>query len=113
MKLILRWIINAVAVWVAALLLDGITIEGNWFDLFLVGLVMGLVNAIIKPILKLLALPITIVTLGLFTLVINAGMLALVAWIMPTLAVDGFITALLGGILISIVSTLLNWFIDN
>lgn len=113
MKLILRWIFNAVAVWVAALLLEGITLDGNWVDLFLVGLVMGLVNAVIKPILKLLALPITIVTLGLFTLVINAGMLGLVAWIMPTLAVDGFITALLGGILISIVSTLLNWFIDN
>ena len=113
MKMILRWIINAVAVWVATLLLDGITLGGNWFDLFLVGLVMGLVNAIIKPILKLLSLPITIVTLGLFTLVINAGMLGLVAWIMPTLAVDGFMPALLGGILISIVSTLLNWFIDN
>lgn len=113
MKLILRWIINAIAVWVAALLIEGISLRGNLLDAFLVGLVMGLVNAIIKPVLKLLALPITIVTLGLFTLVINAGMLALVAWIMPSLTVDSFFNALIGGILISIVSTLLNWFVDN
>lgn len=113
MKLILRWIINAIAVWVAALLIEGVTLRGNLLDIFLVGLVMGLVNAIIKPVLKLLTLPINIATLGLFTLVINAAMLALVAWIMPTLAVDNFLTALVAGILISIVSTLLNWFIDN
>jgi putative membrane protein len=113
MKLILRWIINAIAVWIAAFLIEGITLSGNLLDVFLVGLVMGLVNAIIKPVLKLLALPITIVTLGLFTLVINAGMLALVAWIMPSLSIDSFFSALIGGILISIVSTLLNWFLDN
>jgi putative membrane protein len=113
MRLILRWAINAIAVWMAALLLNGVTVTGNWFDLFLIGAVMGLVNALIKPVLQLLALPLTILTLGLFTFVINAAMLALVAWIMPTLAVDGFMTALIGGILISVVSTLLNWFVGN
>ena len=113
MKLILRWIVNAIAVWVAAILIDGITLSGNLLEIFLVGLVMGLVNAIIKPILKLLTLPITIATLGLFTLVINAAMLAFVAWIMPNLAINNFVTAIVGGVLISVVSTLLNWFLDN
>ncbi len=113
MRLILRWAINAAAVWLAAFFLEGIALEGSWFDLFLVGAVMGLVNSLIKPVLQLLALPLTIVTLGLFTFVINAGMLAIVAWIMPTLAVDGFFSALIGGILISVVSTLLNWFTGN
>ena len=113
MKLILRWAINALAVWVAAIFVDGVRLEGGWFDFFLIGVVMGLVNAIIKPILRLLALPITIVTLGLFTFVINAAMFALVAWLMPTLELDGFMSALLGSILISIVSTVLNWFVGD
>lgn len=113
MKLILRWAINALAVWVAAVFVEGVSLAGSWFDFLLIGIVMGLVNAIIKPVLKLLALPITIVTLGLFTFVINTAMFALVAWLMPALEVDGFWAALLGSILVSIVSTVLNWFIGD
>lgn len=118
MPLLWRTLINGVAIAVAAQILPGIQWGlvdygmgdlGRYLSLALTGLVLGLVNAFVKPILVLLSLPITIVTLGLFLLVINALMLLLVSAI-PGLgfAVDGFVTALLGSIVISIVSFVLS-----
>ena len=71
MKLILRIVINAVAIWVTSLILGGFNFSGNIVNLLIVGTIFGLVNALIRPIIKLLTLPISIVTLGLFTLVIE------------------------------------------
>lgn len=103
-NIVLRVIINAVAIMVTASLLPGIAIADNEIGtLLIIGLVLGVVNAFVKPIVTLLTLPLTILTLGLFLLVINALMLMLAGALLPQLTVDGFGTALLGGIVMAIV----------
>ncbi len=114
MKLILRIIINAIAIWVTSLVLSGFSFEGNILSLIVVGIIFGLVNAIIRPIVKLLTLPINVVTLGLFTLVINTVMLMLTVWLSGSVSLTGgffenFLTAFIGAIIISIVSAILSW----
>jgi putative membrane protein len=118
MKLILRVVINAIAIWVATLLLSGFSFSGSVLNLLAVAIVFGLVNALIRPIVKLLTLPISVVTLGLFSLVINALMLILTVWLNDSLSLGGglfqnLLTAFVGAILISIVSTLLSWFLPD
>jgi putative membrane protein len=118
MKIILRIIINAVALWVTALVVPGIVLTGNVIDLLIVAVIFGLINALVRPIVKLLMLPITAITLGLFTLAINALMLLLTGWLSAGLTIEGgvitgFLTALLGSIMISIVSTVLSWFLRD
>lgn len=113
MRLILKLLINAAALWVAAKLISGITLEGEFLTILLVALVFGLVNTFIKPILKILSFPVIILTLGLFTVVINAAMLGLTAAITAALSVADFWAALLGAIVISVVSTVLSWFIPE
>lgn len=112
MTLILRLLINAAALWCAARFIDGISYTGNWRGLVGVALVFGVVNTFIRPVLRFFSFPITILTLGLFALVINAGMLLLTAAIAARLdiqfAVNGFIPALLGSICISIISAVLS-----
>ncbi len=110
--LLLRWIINAIALAVAATLVSGIHVDGGWLVLALVALIFGLVNALIRPLVTLLTCPLIILTLGLFTLVINAAMLLLASWIAGLLGigftVDGFWPAFWGGLVISIVSFILS-----
>ncbi len=112
MTLLLRLLINAAALWVAASFIDGIRYTGRWPALVGLALVFGAVNTFIRPVLSFFSFPITLLTLGLFTLVINALMLMLTAWIALRLgipfAVDGFVPALLGGICVSLVSMLLS-----
>lgn len=118
MGFVLRVIINGVAIWFATLLLSGLNIVGGSGTLQRVGvialiaLVFGIVNAIVKPIVKLISLPLYILTLGLFTLVVNALMLMLTAWITEQstwgLRVEGFGTAVIGALIISIVSFILS-----
>jgi putative membrane protein len=89
--LVLRVAINAGALWIANALWDSVSIHG--WEAYLIGaLVLGIANAIIKPILALLTLPLIIVTLGLFYLLINIAMLALAEWIAPNFSIDGFWT---------------------
>ncbi|WAP52075.1 phage holin family protein [Arthrobacter sp. ATA002] len=121
MRFLIRILINALAVWVAGLLLPGIAVTesgtavtGNpTVDLVLaylfIGLIFGLVNALIRPVVKLLSLPLTVLTLGLFTIIINAGMLMLTSWLSSytpvELVVDSFFwTGVLASIVISLVS---------
>ena len=115
--LLLRWIINAVALGVAATLVSGIHVDGGWLVLALVALIFGLVNALIRPLVTLLTCPLIILTLGLFTLVINAGMLLLVSWIAGLLGigftVDGFWAAFWGGLVIGIVSIVLSMIVHD
>jgi putative membrane protein len=115
--LIIRVLINAVALWVATLVVDGITVDaettgGEVLTIVLVAVVFGVVNLFVKPIVKLLSLPLYILTLGLFTFVVNALMLLLTSWLAGLLDipfdVDGFWTAVLGALVISVVSWLLN-----
>ncbi|MGC8827337.1 MAG: phage holin family protein [Anaerolineae bacterium] len=111
-KLILRWVINAVGLWAAAELVPGITYEGGWLVLAGVALIFGLVNALIRPVLKLLTCPLIILTLGLFTLVINALMLwlasAVAGWLGLGFNVADFASAFFGGIIVSVVSIVLS-----
>jgi putative membrane protein len=114
MYFLLRLLINAAALWVAIQLVDGIEHRGSWWSLLFVALVFGLLNTSIRPLLKLLSLPIIILTLGFFIFVINALMLMLTGWLSGLLDlgfyVAGFWDAFLGGLIISVVSFLLSLF---
>lgn len=112
-QLIIRLVINAIALIAAAYIVPGMGITHDFVGLTIVAVIFGVVNAFIKPIVKILSCPLTILTLGLFTLVINALMLMLTEWLTSGLSVDGFIPALLGGIVVSIVSTLLSMFLSD
>jgi putative membrane protein len=102
-----RWVIDTVAVMTASLILPGIGYDGfGW--LLLASLILGMFNAILKPLLLLLSLPLIILTLGLFSLVINALLLYFVGQIIAPFHVHGFGSALLGALIISIVSIALN-----
>jgi putative membrane protein len=107
-RLVVRILINAVAVWVASHLIRGIILPDSISIVLLVALIFGVVNALIKPVFRFVTCPLQILTLGLFTLVINAAMLGMTSWIAGRLAipfsVDGFAAALLGAVVISVVS---------
>ncbi len=105
MRLILRWLLNAVTVLLISVYIPGIHVSG-FYAALLVVLVLGLVNAIIRPLLVILTLPINILTLGLFTFVINALMFWLVSTVVKGFVVVGFWPAFLGALLLSIAS----WF---
>ncbi|MGW1953556.1 phage holin family protein [Streptomyces sp. NPDC001920] len=119
---VVKTIANAGALAVAVWLLDKITLTGDSTGkkagtLILVALIFGLVNFLVKPIVKLFSLPLLILTLGLFTLVVNALMLLLTSWLADTFDlsfhVDGFWTAVLGGLIISIVSWALHMILPD
>lgn len=120
MNFVLRLIINGVAIWLTSLWVDGIAITqsattgGQILTVAVIALVFGLVNALIKPIVAFFSLPLYLLTLGLFTLVVNALMLMLTSWFTSFtrwgLEVDGFWTAVWGAILISVVSWVLSLF---
>lgn len=106
---VLRWLITALAVLVAERLLPGVTCDG-WGALLGASLLLGIINAFIRPVLLLLSLPFIIVTMGLFIFVVNALMLMLVSSVIPAFHVDGFWNAFFASIIISIVSCLLSSF---
>lgn len=117
MRILVRILVNAAALAAAAALVDGIalgqgTTEERVLSLLAVAVVFGLVNAIIRPIVRLLTLPLFILTLGLFTFVVNALMLLLTSWLSRQLdlvfEVDGFVPALLGALVVTVVSFLAN-----
>jgi putative membrane protein len=100
---LLRAAITALGLWVASELLSGLTFDST-AKLVLAAIVLGVVNALVRPIAFILTLPITVVTLGLFLLVLNAGMVALVAWMVPGMKVAGFWTAVGAALIVSAVS---------
>ncbi len=111
-KFFLRWIINVVAVYLAVLIVPGIEYRGDWLGVLWLALIAGLLNAFIRPLLKLLTCPLILLTLGLFTLVINTFMFWLTSYIGQTLgigiSVSGFWAAFWGGVIVSIVSIILS-----
>ncbi|MBK7903905.1 MAG: phage holin family protein [Proteobacteria bacterium] len=100
---LLRAAIAALGLWVASQLLDGLHFATP-SKLLLAAVLLGIVNAFVRPLAFILTLPITVVTLGLFLLVLNAGMVALVAWVVPGFTISGFWTAVGAAIIVSIVS---------
>ena len=117
MRLILRILINAAALWAAVHLVSGIHFTGSTINLLCVALVFGILNAIVRPILFFFSLPLLIITLGLFTFVLNAIVLLLTSALSSRLGlgffVDGFGAAFWGAIVISIVSMLLSIFVHD
>jgi len=114
-KLVIRWLINFLALFAAAWLVPGIAVEGGggWTVFAIMAIILGLVNAVLRPLLKLLTCPLILLTLGLFTLVINGFTLWLSSWIAVNwfdvgFYVDGFWAAFLGGLVVSIVSLILS-----
>src|SRR5437762_8938282 len=96
-----RLVITALGLWAAATVVPGVRIDG-WGNLVVAALLLGLVNAIIRPIILILTLPLTVLTLGLFILVVNGISLALVAWLMPGFSVAGLVPAVLGSIVVGL-----------
>src|SRR5260221_14549081 len=107
MKIILKLLAGALAVFAAAYVLPGVHVK-DFVAALMVALALGIVNAVLRPILVILTLPVTILTLGLFIFIINAALVLLVAAVVPGFTVDGFGWALLFSIVVSVVS----WFLD-
>jgi len=112
MPFFVRLLVNAAALWVATRIVPGVTYTGEWLPFLGVALVFGIVNAFIRPVAKVLTLPIIIVTLGIFALVVNGLMLELTSWLSGELGlgfhVSGFWAGFWGALVVSIVSMLLS-----
>ena len=106
-RLLVSWLVLAVAIAITAWLLPGVTIHGGIGSVLWIAVIFALVNALLGPILKLLAAPAIILTLGLFALVINALLFQITAWISDSLDVDGFLTAVFAAIIVSVIDTIL------
>ncbi len=109
-NIVSRIIINAIAIYTAVQLVSGISLEINFINLVLVGLLLGIINTFIKPILTLLSLPFVLLTFGLFTIIINIALLFLMSYLIPSFEVDSFGAGLLGVIIISLVNYILSKF---
>jgi putative membrane protein len=102
MPFLIRLVVVALSLALAAHLLPGFRVDG-WGTLLLASLLFGVVNAVLKPILVFLTFPITLVTVGLFLVVLNAAMLGLTAWLLPGFAIDGLVPAVLGWLIVTVV----------
>ncbi len=109
LRILLQIVLNGVGVLIAAKLVPGVTYEGDLLYLLLVGLVIGLINLLVKPLVTLLSLPAVILTLGLFFLVINGALFWLAAALLDGLTVDGCLAAILGGLVLA----LFNWLVGG
>ena len=118
MRLLLRWAVNAIALWVAIEIVPGLEYRGETYtSLLIIALLFGLVNALVRPILVILTCPLIVLTLGLFILIINAVMLSLTVWLSELfglgLVSESFVATLLGALVISVVSGLINLLIKE
>ena len=107
-KLLVRWVGNVVALFVAAWILSGISYGNQWWTLFIAAAVFTLINAWVKPILTVLSIPFIVVTLGLFYFLINVFMLYLTDWLVPDFEIRSFWWGVLGAIIVSFVNWLMS-----
>jgi putative membrane protein len=106
--LIVGWLVSALALWIVAQIISGIQVR-DFGAALIATLVIGIVNAIVGPILRFIAFPITFLTLGLFLLVINAFLLKLASLFTPGFKVHGFLSAVLGSLVLTILTSILRW----
>ena len=111
-SLLLRWLLSALALLAVAYLYPGVRVD-SFFSAAMAALVLGLVNAVIRPILVILTLPVTIITLGLFLFVINALLFWFVAEIVKGFTVQGFLAALVGSLLYSLITLAVSWLVSG
>lgn len=109
MHMLLRFLGTAAAVYLTVYLVPGITISGGWTTTLLVALVWSVITMVIRPVLSLLTLPITIITLGLFSFILNAVLFWAMTLIVPGFEVAGFVPALIGAVVLSVI----NWLISK
>lgn len=108
MKFFVRWVVLSVALWVAVVLVDGLRVDGGPVVYLLTAAVFGFVNTVIGKAFRLLTAPLILLSFGFFLLVINALMLLLTAFLVPSFEVDGLGSAIIGGVVVSVVSFVLN-----
>ena len=108
MRFLLHFLIIALALWVTAEILPGVAVT-SWQTLAIAAIVLGLINALVRPVLVLLTLPITVLTLGLFYLIVNGFSFLIAAWLVPGFSVNGFWWAVLGALVVSLIS----WFVGS
>jgi putative membrane protein len=108
LNLLVKWLVNAVSLLIVAYIVPGFVVRG-FGSALIAALVIGFVNGTLGAILRFLTFPIRLLTLGLFTWVINAAMLLLAAYLVDGFAISGFVAALLGSLVLAIVSTILRW----
>jgi putative membrane protein len=117
MRLLIRFGLMVAAVWLTFTVVAGLSYDGNWVTLVVVALLIALANALVIPLIKLVSLPIRMMTLGLFTLAINvlvlAGVIALAQNIEVGVQSDGFGSSLLGALLITVLSSVISWFVRD
>ncbi|KAA6440422.1 phage holin family protein [Dyadobacter flavalbus] len=111
MKLLIRLIISTLAIIVAANVVPGVAVAGT-MTAVIVAIVLGILNTFLKPVLQILALPITILTLGLFYIVVNVFIIYLASYLVDGFSISGFLSALFFGLVVSIVSGILGMFLD-
>jgi putative membrane protein len=111
-RFFIHWLIIAVALWVTAYIIPGISVS-SYTALAIAAIVLGLVNALVRPILTVLTLPITILTLGLFYLLVNGFTFLLASWLVPGFEVSGYWWAVLGALVFSIISSFIGMFSDG
>lgn len=109
-RILLSIVVNSLALWVTSLIVRGLQFTGIG-SIIVTALILGVVNAIIKPILNFVSFPLTVLTLGLFIFVINAICLEIVAALSPGFAITNFWSALLGSLILSIIATIFGWFL--
>ncbi len=110
---LLRVVFNAIAIYVTAYVVAGIRYDGGIVELLIAGLLLGALNAVLKPLLVFLALPLIIVTLGLFYFVLNGIILLLLAMLLPSLSISGIFSAVVGSLFLGLVNLVLHWFISS
>jgi putative membrane protein len=104
---VIRLLVNALALWAAAEVVPGIELSGAFADILIVALIFGILNAVLKPILMIFSIPFLVLTLGLFALIVNGAMLMITARVTDYLAVSGLGAAILGSLVISLVTMVL------
>lgn len=109
MRLLVRLLVAAAAFWIVASLLPGVDVRDGVVNYLVIAVIFGIVNALVGPVLRVITFPLTLVTLGLFRLVVNAALLGITALLTSRLEIDGFLTALLASLLISAIT----WFADR
>lgn len=111
-SLLLRWLLNALALLAVAYLYPGVRVD-SFLSAAVAALALGLANTLIRPILVVLTLPVTILTLGLFLFVVNAALFWLVAQVIKGFAVQGFLAALVGSLLYSLITLVVGWLVGG
>ncbi len=110
--LVIRWVTTAVALWLTSFIVKGITIDGV-LPLFFAAVVLGIFNAVLRPLMLVITFPINLLTLGVFTFIINGAMLKLTAEVVRGFSVEGFWSAVIGALLLSAISFVLSLFVSD